>query len=182
MQIGAQQFLDIAERANALCFWDIESSGGLKGDYGSILCVSIRPWRGKCKTFAVTTPGEDRLVVKRAIEELSKYDLWVGFFSRGFDLPMLQTRAVRWSLPLVPKRHHIDCYYSMARKMLLSHRSQAHVNKFIEAREQKLSVSPNVWPAAAKMMPTIIRRCESDTLGNRDMYIKLRHLVEEITR
>ena len=43
LQLAAQSFLDLAERASALAFVDIEATG-LRGDYNSVLVVSVKPW------------------------------------------------------------------------------------------------------------------------------------------
>jgi uncharacterized protein YprB with RNaseH-like and TPR domain len=52
MKIDVQRYLDLVEQANSLLFLDIEATG-LKGDYNSVLCVSLKPYGGKPYTFSV---------------------------------------------------------------------------------------------------------------------------------
>ena len=93
MQIKAEEFLPLAERAGALCFFDLESTG-TKGDYNSILCISVKPWHGKPVSFVVDGPGSDRNILAAARDELHKYTLWCGYYSKGFDAPMIQSRLL----------------------------------------------------------------------------------------
>jgi uncharacterized protein YprB with RNaseH-like and TPR domain len=43
MQLNTQTYLDLVENAKKLVFFDIESTG-LRGDYGSIICASFKPY------------------------------------------------------------------------------------------------------------------------------------------
>ena len=88
MQIDTQRFLDYVEQTGKLCFYDIEATG-LRGDYNSVLCVSIKPWGGDVTTFTIKQPGNDQKVVRQAAELLAEYDCWAGYYSKGFDKPIL---------------------------------------------------------------------------------------------
>src|SRR2546422_1038038 len=105
MQLLAADFLSLAERANSICTFDLESTG-LKGDYNSILCVSIKPWHAKPVSFVVDRPGNDRVILADVRDELHKYDCWVSYYGKGFDQKMIQSRLLVHGLNPLVKRPH----------------------------------------------------------------------------
>ena len=185
MQVDAQRYLELAEKAGTLASFDIEAIG-LRGDYNSVLVVSIKPYGQKVRTFKVTKPGKDKELVAAASAELAKYDVWVGYYSKGFDIPMLNTRLLRWSLPPIPKRHHVDMYYTLKYNLLTARRSQGHLLAWLELPEEKMTVSASVWSEIIaepdRHMPTMVKRCESDAVGLEALYKRTRHLILEVKR
>lgn len=185
MQLDAQTFLRLVEESNRICFFDIEATG-LKGDYNSALVVSVRPFKGKVISFAVEKPGEDRAVVLAAKKELEKYDCWVSYYGKGFDILMLNTRLLRWRKPPIEKRPHVDMYWTLKSNILTAHRSQAHLLGWLGTPEQKMGVSAEVWNRIlanpVREMSRMIRRCESDTAGLEALYKRTKHLIRDVTR
>lgn len=185
MQVDCQRYLDLAEATGKLVTFDIEATG-LKGDYNSILCVSLKPYGKKPYTFAVDKPGHDKKVVKAVAEELRKYDIWMTYYGKGFDVPMINTRLLRWGELPLEKRHHIDMYYALKSKLLTARKSQAHILDWLGTPQRKMSVSASVWSEIiadpATHMPQMIKRCESDCAGLEAMYARTRHLIADITR
>lgn len=165
-------------------FWDLESNG-LKGDYNSLLCGSIKPFGKKPYTFSVKQVGNDQKIAREIGDELEQYLCWVTFYGKGFDVPMLNTRRLKWGLNPVEKRHHLDLYFSLKSNTLMGRRSMASYAAFLGTPEQKMSVSQNVWSEMAfkidEHMPGMISRCESDCSVLEDVYRKTRHLIREIT-
>lgn len=185
MQIDTQRFLDYVEQTGKLCFWDIEATG-LRGDYNSVLCVSIKPWGGDVTTFTIKQPGNDQKVVRQAAELLAEYDCWAGYYSKGFDKPMLNTRLLKWGAkPLVP-RHHIDLYYQCKSHLLTARRSQGHLLSWLGTPEQKMTVGADTWNDVLyntkEAMETMVERCESDVIGLEGLYNKVRHVIKDIKR
>lgn len=185
MQVDAQRFLNLAERANSIAFFDIEATG-LRGDYNSVLVVSIRPVTGKVRTFAVDRAGKDRDVLIAAKKALEEYDLWVSYYGKGFDIPMLNTRLLQHRQTPIAKRHHLDMYYLLRFNLLTARRSQGHLLSWLQTPEQKMGVSAEAWNQVLadpkKAMPQMIRRCESDTEGLKSLYERTKHLVAELQR
>lgn len=187
MQIDSQIFLRLAEKAGRLVFVDIEASG-LRGDYNSILCVSLKPYGEKPTTYCVIQPGNDKRVVREVKEALEDYDCWCGYYSKGFDLPMINTRLLKWGLEPVEKRHHIDLYYTLKANLLTARRSQAHLLEWLETPETKMTVSADVWNRVADeetrhaALATLRRRCESDVAGLEALYRKTCHIITEIKK
>lgn len=196
MNIEAMSFLQLVEQANKICTFDIEATG-LRGDYNSVLCVSIRPVGGKATTFSITKPGNDRMVVLAASRMLASYDCWVSYYGKGFDIPMLNTRLLKWGLPPIEKRPHIDMYYTLKFSLNTSRRSQGHLLTWLGINEkgeassgpdgvQKMSVGADEWNKIlsnpSKVMPTMVARCESDTLGLQALYLRTKHLIRDIKK
>ena len=183
MNLDAQSFLRLTEGAGTLAFFDLEATG-LKGDYNSILCVSVKTYKHAPVTFAVRRPGEDRKVVDEASEYLATMDAWVTYYGKGFDFPLINTRLLRWGLPPLLRKPHIDMYYTLKSNLLTARRSQSHLLTWLDTPEKKMSVSAEDWNNVLRdpehYMPTMKRRCESDTVGLEALYKRTRHLVKEI--
>lgn len=164
---------------------DIEATG-LRGDYNSVLCVSLKPYDKKPYSIAIAQPGNDQKVVREAKEELEKYSCWCGYFSKGFDIPMLNTRLLKWGQLPIDKRPHIDMYYTLKYSLLTARKSQGHLLSWMETPEEKMTVSAEEWNrilySTESSMKTMIKRCESDVTGLEALYKKTRHLVREIKR
>jgi len=184
MQIDAQRFLPIAEKAEAIAFVDIEASN-LKADFGTAVVVSVKPYGKKPVTFSAK-PGHDKALLKLVAAELAKYPVWVTFYGKMFDIPFLNSRLLVNGMPPLPKNHHVDMYWVIKSQTALSRRNQAHLLEWLEADSKKMSVSPNVWATMAANPSTSLRtlrsRCESDVCGLEAMYEKTKHLIREITR
>lgn len=183
MQLDAQEFLGLAEDAHKICFVDIESTG-LKGDYNSTLVVSVKPYEMKAQSFSVKQPGYDIKVVREAGEFMESFSCWVTYYGKMFDLPFLNTRRLRWGLPPIAKRLHLDMYFTLKANLLTGRKSQAHLLRFLDCEMQKMDMSPTEWTEvlATGDMKKMIARCESDVAGLESLYKKTRHLVKEITR
>jgi len=186
MQIDTQRYLDLVEKTNNICFFDIESTG-LRGDYNSILVVSIKPYQDTLPTsLTVKQVGNDQRLVREAKEMLEDYDCWVGYYSKGFDLPMLNTRLLKWHLPPVEKRHHLDMYFSLKSNLLTARKSQGHLLNWLGTPEQKMSVGADVWSEMPfklqEHLPLMVKRCESDVLGLQELYDRTKHVLSEIKK
>jgi uncharacterized protein YprB with RNaseH-like and TPR domain len=196
MQLETQSFLRLVEAAKTIVSFDIEATG-LRGDYNSILCVSIRPVGGEATTFAIETPGRDKSVVRDAAEMLSNADCWISYYGKGFDFPMINTRLLKWGLLPLQRKPHIDMYYSLKSNLLTARRSQAHLLDWLRIEKtgastiagdgeevHKMSVSADEWNEVLaepkKAMKTMIKRCESDTLGLQALYLRCKHLIKEV--
>lgn len=187
MQINALDYLQMAQAANKVCYFDIEA-GGLTADYGSVLTVSILPHLDKKPvSFTVQQAGRDRKVVREACDYLSEFNIWVSYYGKMYDVPMLQTRLLRHNLPRLEKRHHLDMYF-LLRSLKTGRRSQAHFLRWLELDEQKMGVSPETWnliqtgdAEGIKAKKIMIERCESDCTGLRALTMRTQHLVQNIT-
>ncbi len=183
VKVDTQRYLDLVEDANGICTFDIEASG-LKSDYNSTICVSIKPYKDKPVTFAIKQLGNDQKVVREATALLETFDCWVSYFGKGFDQKFLNTRLLKWGFPPIKPRHHIDMYYVLKSHTLMGRRSQESYLSFLGTDEQKFKISQNTWSEMGykldKHLPIMIQRCESDVTGLQQLYERTRHLIMEI--
>lgn len=196
MQIAAQDWMRLVENAQTLYFVDIEATG-LKGDYNSVLCMSMKPYGKKPFTFAVDTPGKDKKLIKDISEALLEADGIVTYYGKGFDWKMLNTRALKHSLEPLKPIPHIDLYYSLKYHLLTARKSQGHLLSWLEIERtkdelidgqselaEKLTVSAEAWNRILanpeKEMKQMIRRCESDVCGLEALYRRTKHLIRDV--
>lgn len=186
MQLDHRLFLQMAKDSGRLCTFDIEATG-LSGDYNSVLVVSIKEFgQPKVKTFAVSRPGEDKQVVRDAIEELSKYACWISYYGKGFDVPMLQARALLHRLPPLEKQCHVDMFFQLVSKVKTARKSQAHFLRWLGTPEQKMDMSPQEWNDVLsnpkQAIKKMIARCESDVVGLEGLFKRTEHLILNVTK
>ena len=185
MNVDPQEYLDLVEHDSSIVFVDIEALG-LRADYGSVLCVSIKPYNKKPYTLSIKQAGNDQRLVREAKEELEKYRCWVTYFGKGFDIPYLNTRLLKWSLLPIEKRHHVDMFFTLKSNLLTARKSQAHLLGWLRTKEEKMSVSASDWselPFKIKEhLPVMIKRCESDVSGLEALYRRCRHVIHDIKR
>lgn len=186
LKIEPAEYLDLAEATGQLVFLDIEATG-LRGDYNSVLCVSLKPYGEKAKTFSVKAVGNDVKVVRDVKKELeANYSCIVTYYGSGFDWPMLQTRLLKWGQTPMAPIFHIDMYYKLKSKLLTARKSQGHLLSWLGTPEQKMSVGASTWSEMGYKLkthlPIMIDRCESDVAGLEDLYRRTRHLIGDIKR
>lgn len=182
MKLSVQDFLRLVENSKSIVFFDIEATG-LKGDYGSTLVISVKPFNKNPSSFVVSQVGHDQKIVREARDLMAQADCWVSYYGKGFDIPFLNTRLLRWGMEPMPKVHHIDMYFVLKAHIATGRRSQAHLLEWLQTAQRKMTVSANTWaeiasnPAGLEIMR---RRCESDTAGLEALYKKTKHLIADI--
>jgi len=183
MKVDPQIFLDLCENAKKLIFLDIETTG-LKGDYNSVLVASIKPYGSKPFSFSINRVGLDSIVLKDTKKVLEEACIWVTYYGKGFDIPMLNTRLLKWGLEPIDKRPHVDLYFTLKANIITGRRSQAHLLDWLKTPQRKMAVSADDWATLPsnpqEYLPTMIRRCESDVMGLEALYRKTKHLIRDI--
>lgn len=191
MQVDPQRYLDLVEKSGKLYMVDSESQGR-EADYGRLYVISVKPYGQDPTSFVIGENMQDKGMVVAARDMIDEADCIVTFYGKGFDVPMINTRLLRYGkLPLKPV-HHIDMYFTLKPKIKTGSKSQAHLLEFLHdtmeaagiPAEKKMTVAPNVWsdlPAFYHKNIRILRkRCESDTAGLESLYRAARHLIREI--
>lgn len=181
-QIETQLFLDIVESANQLAFWDLETSG-LGADYQSTVLATIKPFNKKPMTFISDRYNKDKKLVRLIKARLEEFTVLVAHNCKLFDIPYLNTRLLKWGLPSLEARHHIDTYQVLKPKLRTSSKSQAALLSFLELPQQKMSLPPSIWQEAMtnkKALQQLVDRCETDCIGLEQLYKRTRHLIKDI--
>lgn len=185
IQVDTQEYLDLVEKTNSILFWDIESSGGFNADYGSAVVISGKPFGKKAQSFVVSQVGHDQKIVREFREYADSFPVWCTYFGKGFDVKFVNSRLLKWKLPSLPKKLHIDMYFQLAPKLALSRKSMAHISSFLKTKHRKMAVDPDVWanaPFDPASLPILQQRCEADCVELEDLYSRTRQLIADIKR
>lgn len=186
MNVDVPTYLRLVEETQRLVFLDIEATG-LRGDYNSVLVVSLKPYGGEPYSLVTERVGDDRKLVRKVRDEVEKVaDCIVTYYGSGFDIPMINTRLLNAGQRDMASIHHIDMYYKLKYRLNMARKSQAHLLRFVNTLQQKLDMNPNEWnevlAAPKKMLPRMVERCESDVMGLEALYNKTKHLIRDIKR
>lgn len=183
MQLEAKDYLELVEKTDKIIFFDIESSGGFNADYGSTLVVSFKPYGQKPFSFHVSQVGNDQRVVREARDALEQYKCWVSYYGKGFDVPYLNTRLMKWGQRPIEPRHHLDLYFTLKPKFKMAKKGLGAVAEFLGVQTPKINVPASTWsemPFKMSHMPFMVKRCEGDCITLQEVYDKTKKLVKEI--
>lgn len=117
VQLGSlyHRLLPACAETDELVFFDLETTGLSRGAGTVAFLAAFGRFRGDefhlRQLFLSDYPGE-RAFVEAALEELSASRVWVSYNGLGFDLPILETRAVLNGLRMPSASHHADILYS----------------------------------------------------------------------
>ena len=160
-----------------VCYWDIETTD-LKASFGRIICGSVyHVQSNKMVTFrldkyvrAKTAEGmhDDQQICVDIRNEIEKANVTCGWYSKGFDIPMLNTRLIKHGDRRLKSMLHLDAiwYAKGWRGIKPNGASLAAVAEFFGLEESKQKVDADTWIDARhgsrKAMDIIQERCESD--------------------
>ena len=185
MQLDAQDYLELVEKTGDLLFFDIESTS-LNGDFGSIVCVSLKTHGRDPVTFKVNKVGDDKKLIQNVSKYMAERGCWVSYYGKGFDIKMLNTRLLYHKLPAMTKNLHLDLYYSVRYQLKLGSGKLGHMVDWLRLGEGKMTVPTGVWAEVAmypkKNIPILVDRCESDVRILENLYNSTKHLVVNITK
>lgn len=179
-----------------VCVWDLETSG-LEGDVGRLLCASVMDVAsGKMTSFrndrvmAKKGMADDAEIARRVRDELEKYHITIGWYSKGFDIAFLNTRLVKAGHKPLRSHLHLDPIWVCKGWRGLKPRSakMAVMSEFFNLPERKPGVDVDVWIDAAmggsrKAMDELVERCEADVRITYKLTLKLLDtgLIKNIT-
>lgn len=181
-----------------MAFFDIEATD-LKGNFGRILCMSVvdsfGTTRDDVKTFRLDDPeyaGEtrrdDSKLVAAIRDYLETFDVWVGWNSKLYDIPFIDTRLLINDLaPIRKDIMHIDPMWKAGQGSLTLHsRRLDAVAKTFRLDDQKTPLDPDIWMAASdgerEAMDYVVEHCENDVLVLRHAFAILKPLIRKVHR
>lgn len=135
---------------------DLECTA-LKSDLGFLLCGGVKPLEGKATVHGLHNAGfgSGRLHIDHKLAlaikgELEKYDGWITWNGKLFDLPFLNDRLMLCGEAPVEKRFHIDVMYfaRMGQSAMTSSRLD-WVAKAMGCPAHKTALDMNTWSEAA---------------------------------
>ena len=165
-----------------IAYWDLETTD-LKADVGRLLCASVLDAStGEMKSFRndkvrkKKNMADDGELARQIRDELEKYHVTVGWFSKGFDVSFLNTRLVKAGhKPIRPHLHLDPIWYCKGWRGLGARSAKMKVMaEFFDLPERKPDVDVDVWIDAAlggdkKAMDELVERCEADVRITKDL-------------
>lgn len=185
MNVDSQDYLGFVEATGKLATWDIEATQ-LNADLGSVLCASVKPYGKKPFTFKVKAVGNDVKVVRDLKDCLEEYHCWLTYYGKGFDVPFVNTRLLKWGYDPIQPRHHVDLFFTLKANTKMSSKGLGRFASMLGTTDQKMGVSQNVWSEMGykldEHMPIMVKRCESDCAVLEALYDKTKHIIREIKK
>ena len=153
--------------------FDLETTS-LIGDYATILCGSVLSYPSmdmktyrldECKRKDMTDDSNLSVLIRDKLEE---HDILMGWFSKGFDVSMLNTRLIAGGNRKLEGMLHYDGCFSYRGWHGLKPRSSklSVVAEFYDLEDRKMPIDIQVWRSASvgnkEAMDLLVERCESD--------------------
>lgn len=146
--------------------FDIETTH-LKADFGTILSFGYQRFTvnegiytaldrkpvvlsiADTKTFK-KDPTNDRELVKQIKEVMLGANIWIGYYSKGFDLKFIQAKLGEHKLGYLPAmgRAHIDLFFVAKSAFALSRKSLGNVSYHLGVEGNKTPVEGRIWKRA----------------------------------
>lgn len=169
-----KDLVDDLHKGIDVAVWDIETTG-LNADYGYILCVcTLNAKTGRVDTIRIDDPrnpdkNSDKWVVKEAIRILNGYDLIVGWYTARFDVPFLNSRAMKHRLKPLSRLHgplRRDLWFTSRSQLKLRSNRLAVVGEFLFGKSVKNAITPNYWNGAIRgakaALDYVVYHCQLD--------------------
>ena len=161
------------------CILDIETTD-LKADFGRIICAVIKEYgsRREATVYKPTDYKNDKDVVLRIRNRLEDFDIVVGHYSKGFDLPFLNSKLFFMGEKRIKKMFHVDTYYVVKNNMrTISRKSLERIGDTLQLDEKKMNLSIRIWNEARdgneEAISKICERCLSDVEMTEKVYDSL---------
>jgi len=148
-------------------YLDIEVEGGFNADWGTMLSWCLKEKGGKVAHDIITRKEmfygtTDKRITQSLVDEMRKYKIIVGYYSTGFDIPYVRTKALIWDIDFPgfefkekangnykvdAEIYHWDLYYTVRNKLKLSRNSLANVTELLGI-EGKTPIPKELWRKA----------------------------------
>ena len=175
-------------------FFDLETTN-LKANFGRILCASVADMFGNVVTFRIDEAPwkrakrrDDVALAVGLRDYLEQFDVLVGWYSKMFDIPYLNTRLLIGNeRPLRSDMMHFDPIWKAKKGSLALHSARLDaVAKTFRLPVQKTGLDPEIWNDAAdgerEAMDYVVDHCEADVLVLRQAFHILKPLAKIIHR
>jgi len=174
-------------------FFDLETTN-LKANFGRILCASVADMYGNVRTFRIDEKPwkrerrrDDIALAVGLRDYLEQFDVLVGWYSKMFDIPYLNTRLLIGNERPIREMMHFDPIWKAKKGSLALHSARLDaVAKTFRLPTQKTGLDPEIWNDAAdgdrEAMDYVVEHCEADTLVLRQAFHILKTLAPSIHR
>ena len=170
-----------------ILFFDIESTN-LNAPFGTILCIGYKFLHDpKVHVPTILEFSKNGMLDDRGlVENFSKVWEWAdytcGHYAQRFDLPMIQSKLIKYGLPPLGPKLLIDTW-RVARDNLKMHSNRlAAIAEYLGTKHSKSPITFDDWLRAAhgdkKSLKYIVEHCRLDVLVLEDVFLKLRPLMK----
>lgn len=177
--------------------FDLETTS-LKSDSGFLLCAGFKPLGkpGKIISLADVKRPKDPLRLDENLalairDELEKYDGWIGWNSKMYDIPFLDDRLLLTDHSPVERRLHADVmYFARQGQARLSSSRLDWVSKVLDVPGRKTELDINVWKRAAAEalgglrerdnFDLVIKHCLADIKVTEQVYERLKPRIRNL--
>lgn len=164
---------------------DIES-GDLKANApcGYVICACLKTVNkqnllGPTSVFRIDDPdnpnkGSDKWVIKRLVEEMDKFDLIITWYGSRFDIPFINSRALKHGLKIPQRNYRRDlCFVARANGNLYSNRLGVW-GDFLFGQSIKTKLASDKWLGAirgdSRSISYLVTHCKADVLETEKIY------------
>jgi len=161
------------------CIFDIETTG-FNADFGRLICAVVKEYRNPEPIIILPhSPLDDTAAMRKLKRTLEHYEIIVGHYIKGFDIPFLNSKLFLNEEPRLRPCFQVDTYY-VARhyaKQAIRSKSLSHLADVLGLEEQKMRIRCRTWNEARDGMPRsiqrLVRRCISDVRLTEQVYEKM---------
>lgn len=125
---------------------------------------------------------DDKILVKKLADELSKADIWVTWYGTYFDVPYLNSRLLYHGLDPLPPVPHVDGWRIARNRLKLHSNRLASVSAFL-GLDDKTQLLQDQWRKAAAGYRDAIKyvkeHCAKDVVVLEQAYNKLKTLSSD---
>lgn len=168
-------------------FFDIESTN-LNATFGTILCIGYK-WLGNPRVYVPTILDysktnflDDRGLVKAFSEVYNSADYSCGHYAQRFDVPMIQSKLIKYGLPPLAPIPLIDTWRVARDNFKLHSNRLATIQEFLGVEHSKTSINFDDWLQAAhgnkRALRQVVEHCRLDVLVLEEVFLKLRPLIK----
>lgn len=165
--------------------FDIETTSFVAGGPQShLVCMSILPLDAeRPTTYSITFKDhrDDRRVLKESLEALAQFDIIIGHYIHGYDLPWLLSRLAYFGRTMPRSWVSYDTYAAARRIGLKDGKSLGNLGAYFGIEGVKTRIFRPDWlmvdsPFEAdfnRIMEEIVYHCEEDVMLNRHVFYAL---------
>lgn len=171
-----------------IVFVDIEASN-LNANFGYMLCGAWKSQQEKkvnCISIAdfplfEKDPTNDKKLVEAYANEISKADIFVGWYSTRYDIPFINSRLIFHGLKPLPPIPHVDGWRIAKYQLKLNSNRLASAASFLGA-EQKTPLDGPTWIKAQaghkSSISYVVKHCKQDIVVLEQVYEKIKMLAK----
>lgn len=171
---------------------DIESTG-LKADWGYIVTACLKQvnadnLRGTTHSFRHDDHRQhtDQKLVKDLVNQMNKYDLILNWYGSQFDIPFINSRALKHGLMPPQKNFRRDLCFVSRGSLALTRNSLANVSGFLFGKTDKTRTDHDIWLRATRRQKKAIdyldKHCIIDVLQTQKIYKQFQPLLGKLRR